>query len=70
MTWSYLHFCRAGDKREVRQDNRQLGWSKMLDSGESHKEEIRPEVNRAIMLDFQGAKSTSAVIFLPGEMPF
>jgi hypothetical protein len=42
----------------------------MLDSGESQKELIRPEVNRAIMLDFQGAKITSAVISLPGEMPF
>jgi trehalose-6-phosphatase len=31
----------------------------MLDSGESRKEVIRPDFNRAIMIDFQGAKITS-----------
>jgi hypothetical protein len=36
----------------------------MLDSGESRKEVIRPEVNRAIMIYFQGAKITSDVGFL------
>jgi hypothetical protein len=36
----------------------------MLDSGESRKEVIRPEFNRAIMIDFQGAKITSDVGFL------
>lgn len=36
----------------------------MLDSGESRKEVIRPDFNRAIMIDFQGAKITSDVGFL------
>jgi len=36
----------------------------MLDSGESRKELIRPDFNRAIMIDFQGAKITSDVGFL------
>ena len=36
----------------------------MLDSGESQKEAIRPDFNRAIMIDFQGAKITSDVGFL------
>ena len=36
----------------------------MLDSGESQKEVIRPDFNRAIMIDFQGAKITSDVGFL------
>ena len=35
----------------------------MLDSGESQKEVIRPDFNRAIMIDFQGAKITSDVGF-------
>jgi hypothetical protein len=38
--------------------------SKMLDSGESRQEVIRPDFNRAIMLDFQGAKITSNIGFL------
>ena len=36
----------------------------MLTSGESRKEVIRPDFNRAIMIDFQGAKSSSDVGFL------
>jgi len=36
----------------------------MLDSGESRKEMIRPDFNRAIRIDFQGAKITSDVGFL------
>jgi len=36
----------------------------MLASGESRKEVIRPDFNRAIMIDFQGAKLTSDVGFL------
>ena len=36
----------------------------MLNSGESWKEVIRPDFNRAIMIDFQGAKITSNVGFL------
>jgi hypothetical protein len=36
----------------------------MLASGESQKEVIRPDFNRAIMIDFQGAKITSEVGFL------
>ena len=36
----------------------------MLDSGESRKEVIRPDFNRAIMIDFQGATITSDVGFL------
>ncbi len=36
----------------------------MLDSGESQKEAIRPDFNRSIMMDFQGAKITSDVGFL------
>lgn len=36
----------------------------MLDSGESRKEVIRPDFNRAIMIDFQGVKITSDVGFL------
>jgi hypothetical protein len=36
----------------------------MLDSGETQKEAIRPDFNRAIMIDFQGAKITSDVGFL------
>jgi hypothetical protein len=36
----------------------------MLDRGESRKEVIRPDFNRAIMIDFQGAKITSDVGFL------
>ncbi len=36
----------------------------MLDSGESRKEVIRPDFNRAIMIDFQGAAITSNVDFL------
>jgi hypothetical protein len=36
----------------------------MLDSGESQKEVIRPDFNRAIMIDFQGANITSDVGFL------
>ena len=36
----------------------------MLDSGESQKEAIRPDFNRAIIIDFQGAKITSDVGFL------
>ncbi len=36
----------------------------MLDSGENRKEVIRPDFNRPIMIDFQGAKITSDVGFL------
>ena len=36
----------------------------MLVSGESRKEVIRHDFNRAIMIDFQGAKITSDVGFL------
>ena len=36
----------------------------MLNSGESQKEVIRPDFNRAIMIDFQGATITSGVCFL------
>jgi len=36
----------------------------MLDRGESRKEVIRPDFNRAIMIDFQGAKISSDVGFL------
>jgi hypothetical protein len=36
----------------------------MLDSGEGQKEVIRQDSNRAIMIDFQGAKVTSDVGFL------
>ncbi len=36
----------------------------MLGSGESQKEAIRPDFNRAIMIDFQGAQITSDVGFL------
>ena len=36
----------------------------MLDGGESRKEVIRPDFNRAIMIDFQGAQITSDVGFL------
>jgi hypothetical protein len=36
----------------------------VLASGESQKEVIRPGFNRAIMIDFQGAKITSDVGFL------
>ena len=35
----------------------------MFASGESQKEVIRPVFNRAIMIDFQGAKITSDVRF-------
>ena len=36
----------------------------MLDSGESQKEEIRPDFNRAIMLDFEGAQISSDTGFI------
>ena len=36
----------------------------MLNSGESQKVVIRPDFNRSIMMDFQGAKITSDVGFL------
>ena len=36
----------------------------MLDSGERQKEAIRPDFNRAILIDFHGATITSAVGFL------
>ena len=36
----------------------------MLNNGESQKEAIRPDFNRSIMMDFQGAKITSDVGFL------
>jgi len=36
----------------------------VLDSGESPKEAIRPDFNRAIMIDFQGAQITSDVGFI------
>ena len=39
----------------------QIGGLKMFDSGENQKEVIRPDFNRAIMIDFQGAKITSDV---------
>jgi hypothetical protein len=35
----------------------------MLDSGESRKEVLRPDFNRAFMIDFQGAKITSDLGF-------
>jgi hypothetical protein len=35
-----------------------------LDSGESRKEVIRPDFNRAVMIDFQGAQITSDTGFL------
>jgi hypothetical protein len=37
----------------------------MLASGESRKGVIRPDFNRSIMIDFQAAKITSDVGFLP-----
>ena len=37
----------------------------MLASGESRKGVIQPDVNRSIMIDFQAAKITSDVGFLP-----
>ena len=37
----------------------------MLDSGESQKEVIRPDFNRAIMIDFQGATISSDTGFHP-----
>lgn len=40
------------------------GVSKVLASGASQKEAIRPDFNRAIRIDFQGAKITSDVGFL------
>jgi len=36
----------------------------MLGCGESPKEEIRPDFNRSIMIDFQGAQISSDVGFL------
>jgi hypothetical protein len=36
----------------------------MLNSDESQKEVIRPDFNRAIMIDFQGARITSDTGFL------
>ncbi|MBU4232657.1 MAG: IS1380 family transposase [Proteobacteria bacterium] len=36
----------------------------MLDSGESRKEVIRPDINRAIMIDFQGATISSDTGFI------
>jgi len=33
--------------------------SKVLDSGESQKEAIMPDFNRAILIDFQGAAITA-----------
>ena len=36
----------------------------MLDSGKSRKEVIRSDFNRAIMIDFQGAKITSDLGFI------
>ena len=36
----------------------------MLDSGESQKEVIRPDFNRAIMIDFQGATISSDTGFI------
>jgi len=36
----------------------------MLDCGESQKEVIRPDFNRAIMIDFQGAQVTSDPDFI------
>ena len=36
----------------------------MHDSGESKKEVIRPDFNRALKIDFHGAKITSDVGFL------
>jgi len=34
----------------------------MLNSGESRKEVIRPDFNRAIMIDFRDAKITSTMV--------
>ena len=36
----------------------------MLDSGESQKEAIRPDFNRSIMIDFQGATISSDTGFI------
>ena len=36
----------------------------MLDSGESQKELIRPDFNRAIKIDFQGAQISSDTGFI------
>jgi len=36
----------------------------MLDYGESQKEVIRPDFNRAIMIDFQGAEVSSDAGFI------
>jgi len=41
-----------------------LGVPKILASGESQKEAIRPDFNRSIMIDFQGAIISSDVGFL------
>lgn len=40
---------------------KQVRVSKRLGNGESRKEVIRPDINRAIRIDFQGAKITSDV---------
>jgi hypothetical protein len=39
------------------------GASKMLGSGESQKEVIRPAFNRSTMIDFQGTKSHQTLVF-------
>jgi hypothetical protein len=36
----------------------------VLDGGESQKEAIRPDFNRAVIIDFQGARLTSDISFL------
>jgi hypothetical protein len=36
----------------------------MLDGGESQQEVIRPDFNRAIMIDFRGAQVTSDTGFM------
>ena len=56
----------------VLSDNRLIWWDKyseiegnqMVWSGEEQRETIRPEFNRSIMIDFQGAKITSDTGFL------
>ena len=41
----------------------------MLDSGESQKETIPPDFNRAIMVDFQGATISSDIGFILKLLP-
>jgi hypothetical protein len=41
-----------------------IGGNQMVGSGEETRETIRPEFDRSIMIDFQGAKITSDTGFL------